>query len=217
MTMAAYLHPETSGPDLGIGNPIHLGHGGHMDIRPALEADIPGVLALQEANLFENLTDEQKAAGFVTTRYTVEQVQALIDENGLFVAHDGGAVVGYAVAASWQFLSQWPIFPHMIARLIGRDLFGTAISEANTFQYGPVCVDATRRGTDLFPRLFENMRQNLSLRYPVGLTFINRVNGRSFRAHTAKLGLEVVDEFSFSGRDYFSLGFPTSKSVLGRD
>lgn len=185
---------------------------GALDIGPALEADIPGVLALQEANLFENLTDEQKVAGFVTTRYTVEQVQALIGGNGLFVARDGGAVVGYAVAASWAFLAQWPIFPHMIARLVGRDLFGTRISEANTFQYGPVCIEASRRGSDLLARLFGDLRQDLSQRYPVGLTFINRVNQRSFRAHTARLGLEVVDEFSFSGRDYFSLGFPTSPS-----
>jgi len=130
------------------------------------------------------------------------------------VVRDAGAVAGYAVAASWRFLSQWPIFPHMIQRLEGKEFHGTTITEAGTFQYGPVCIASDRRGSDLLSRLFEVLRLGVSGRYPVGLTFINRVNQRSYRAHVAKLGLEVVDEFSFSGRDYFSLGFPTSRSVL---
>ncbi len=118
------------------------------------------------------------------------------------------------MAASWDYFSQWPIFPYMISRLSGVNFNNINISDKNTFQYGPICIDSTLRGTDTFPCLFEEMRIKLSSSYPAGITFINKVNERSYKAHISKLGMIVVDEFEFSGREYYGLAFDTAKSVF---
>jgi hypothetical protein len=45
----------------------------------------------------------------------------------------------------------------------------------------------------------------------LGGTFINQINLRSVKAHTEKIDLEIVDEFSFNGNNYFTLAFFTEK------
>ena len=89
------------------------------------------------------------------------------------------------------------------------------ITAANSFQYVPVRVDAAYRGLGVFPRLFETMRLGMCERYPIGVTFINRLNPHSFHAHTKKLGMTVIDEFEFNGRPYYGLAFDMTRSVLG--
>ncbi len=188
-----------------------------MIARPATENDITGIKALQQINLFENLSEKEREKGFVTTPFTTAQLKGLLDEQGLFVAESKGEIKGYTMAAGWDYFSQWPIFPFMISRLSGKVFNGINITEQNSFQYGPVCIDTGLRGTNAFPVLFENMRSAFSLRYPVGITFINQVNERSFKAHTNKLGMALVDEFEFSGRNYYGLAFDTEKSVFQPD
>ena len=102
----------------------------------------------------------------------------------------------------------------MLARLAGSSFADSVISYTNSYQYGPVCIDSELRGTDLFLRLFEEMRVEFSTRYPVGITFINQVNQRSYEAHTRKIGMAVVDTFEFSGRRYYSLAFDSARSVF---
>jgi hypothetical protein len=58
------------------------------------------------------------------------------------------------------------------------------------------------------------MRREFVARYPIGITFINRINERSAAAHMRKLGLSLIDEFEFSGRYYYGLAFDTSASVI---
>lgn len=189
--------------------------------RPATHSDIPGILALQSHNLFSNLSETEQKNGFVTTAFTVAQIEALLADGGVFVTVETSAadqsetVIGYAFAGSWAYFAQWPIFPFMLARLPALDFDGRAITEANSFQYGPVCIDAAYRGLGVFPRLFETMRLGMCERYPIGVTFINRLNPHSYHAHTKKLGMTVIDEFEFNGRLYYGLAFDMARSVLG--
>lgn len=104
----------------------------------------------------------------------------------------------------------------MLARLPTLDLIGrvpfSVINEANSFQ--SVCIDAAYRGQGVFPRLFETMRLGMCARYPIGVTFINRLNPHSYHAHTKKLGMTVIDEFEFNDRPYYGLAFDMARSVL---
>ncbi len=185
-----------------------------MITRLATQADIQGILDLQELNLFEKLSESEREAGFVTTPFTPLQLEELLEKRGLFVGSSEGEILGYTMAAGWDYFSQWAIFPCMIARLSGSVFKDTTLTDLNTFQYGPICIATQLRGTDAFPRLFEEMRLELASRYPVGITFINQVNARSIKAHKRKLGMVVVDEFEFSGRLYYGLAFDMSESVL---
>lgn len=187
-----------------------------MITRRATNNDVEGILELQEKNLFENMSEPEKENGFVTTPFTTALLQELLDCHGLFIAESEGRILGYAMAASWDYFSQWPIFPFMMSRLSGFVFNGTSVSDQNSFQYGPICIDSTLRGTDAFPRLFDEMRRELTKRYPIGITFINKLNNRSYAAHTGKLGMVVIDEFEFSGRQYYGLAFETDLRILPR-
>lgn len=86
--------------------------------RNATTEDIYGILVLQEKYHVSKISTQDKPDGFVTTMITEEQFTRLIeDENGVALALDGDKVIGYALAASWQYWSEWPFFRHMIKDL----------------------------------------------------------------------------------------------------
>lgn len=178
--------------------------------------DINGIIALQKANLYENLSDAERKNGFVTTAFSEAQLTKLISRRGIFIAEENGGIVGYAMAGAWDFWSMWPIFPYMVSRLGSLTFQGGPVAPEKSFQYGPICISSTHRGAGLFPMLFEEMRLELAARYPIGVTFINRINERSIAAHKRKLGLSLIDEFEFSGRNYYALAFDTSVSVINK-
>lgn len=178
--------------------------------------DLSGIIALQRANLYDNLSPDQRKHGFVTTPVSESQLLELMAERGVFVAEEQGTIVGYAMAGSWNFFSKWPIFPFMVSRLGSLSISGKPIPPERSFQYGPVCISSALRGSGLFPVLFEEMRKEFSTRFPAGITFINRVNGRSYNAHTRRLGMTVIDTFEFSGRSYYMLSFDTSRPASER-
>jgi len=185
-----------------------------MIIRAATTNDIPGILRLQEKYLVVNMPPELRADGFVTTRFTTEQVQELITFGGAFIADDNSKIVAYVLCGSWEFYSQWPIFAYMITRFPNLQFRNHKITTENSFQYGPICIDKANRGSDLLYELFEATRIALSKRYVTGVTFINKANKRSYDAHTKKLDLIVIDEFSFNDNEYYGLAFDTAASVL---
>jgi hypothetical protein len=182
-----------------------------MIVRAALESDIDGILHLQAQNLYTNLTEAERSNGFVTTPFTPTQIHVLLDQGGVFVAAEEEAILGYAFSGSWDYFSQWPIFPYMVSRFPQIQFQGVAINAENTFQYGPVCIGSILRGSGILPKLFEMMRLSFSLRYPIGVTFINQRNPRSLAAHTRKLNLEIIDEFEFQGNLFYGLAFSTQR------
>lgn len=186
-----------------------------MEYRNATLNDIPAVSKLQEKYHVSTISEEDKPDGFVTTLFTEEQFKRLIeDENGLAVACDGGKVIGYAMAASWQYWSEWPLFQHMIKDLPNTTYMGQVLSMDNSYQYGPVCVHKDYRGSDVFPNLFEFSRRQMKDRYPILITFINKINPRSYKAH-AKIGLDVIKTFEFNNNQYYELGYDTSVKTKG--
>ncbi len=185
-----------------------------LQTRPASAHDLAGILELQDRNLYAHLDEAQRQQGFVTTAFTEAQLLTLLEQRGIFVALADDQVIGYALAGSWEFFSQWPIFPFMQARLPALQFQAQEITVANSFQYGPVCVDAAFRGKAVFPQLFECMRLSLCQRYPIGVTFINRLNTHSYHAHTKKLGMQVIDTFEFNERPYYGLAFEMQRSVI---
>ena len=186
-----------------------------MDYRMATFEDISEVEKLQEKYHVSTISDEDRPDGFVTTLFTREQFERLIEEEkGLFVASDKGKVIAYAMAASWDYWSTWPLFQYMIGDLSSTSYLGLDLSTENSYQYGPICIDKEYRGTSVLPNLFEFSRRVMNKRYPVLITFINKINIRSLRAHQ-KLGLDVIKEFVFNDNYYYELGYNTSIQTKG--
>lgn len=179
-------------------------------------SDIPKVLALQEKYLYRNLSDLERKQGFVTTPFTVSQIEEIILENGLFIAlNEENEIIAYAFAGSWKYFEQWEIFNFMVSRFPKLTFKGKELTTKNSFQYGPVCIDMKYRGQGVLNVIFEEMRLEFNKTYPISITFINKINVISEVAHTKKLGWEIIDEFEFNNNTYIGLGFDMTQSVLG--
>ncbi len=183
-----------------------------MEYRIAELSDIPGVLRLHNRYQIDAIAEEDKKDGFVTTAFTKAQLTDLIQkEQGLFIGIRDGEIIAYVMAASWQFWSAWPMFAHMITGLPELHYLGQTLSIDNSYQYGPVCIDKSVRGTGVLEAIFDFARAAMAKRYPILGTFVNKNNPRSFYAHTRKLGLEVICEFEFNDNHYYELVYDTSK------
>lgn len=184
-----------------------------MNLSIATLDDIDGVLALHAKYQIDSISPEDKKDGFVTTSFTKAHLTQLIqEEQGLFIAQNEGNVVAYIMCGSWKFCSLWPIFTQMIEDLPNLNYLGQTITTENSYQYGPVCIDKSVRGSGVLEALFEFAREEMHKRYPILVTFINKVNQRSFNAHS-RLGLKVIQEFSFNNNHYYELVYDTSKPL----
>lgn len=184
-----------------------------MQVRLANSLDIDGILKLQELNLYSRMREEERKRGFVTTPFTIDQIEEILSQKGLFVAIDNNKVIAYVFAGSWKYFEQWPIFPFMTLRFPDLSFMGKEITVDNSFQYGPVCIDIDFRGKEVLNLIFEEMRLKLLKQYPISITFINKVNEISLRAHQ-KLGWKIIDEFQFNNNIYQGLAFDMQNSVL---
>ncbi len=179
----------------------------NLELHVAKLNDIQGVLALQELYLVSNLSEEEKKSGFVTTPFTIEQLTYVINNEGLFIAKYDHKIIAYIFAESWQFFSQWPIFEHMISLFPKLSFLDFEITSTSSFQYGPICIDKKYRGKGLINSLFEFMRIHVVKKYPLSLTFINKTNAPSLKAHTEKLKWTIIGDFQFNNNNYFILAY----------
>ena len=176
--------------------------------------DIDGVLDLQKLYLVSNLTEEEKKSGFVTTPFSVEQLTYVINNEGLFIAKDNDKIIAYIFAESWDFFSQYPIFEHMISLFPKLEFLDFEINSTTSFQYGPICIDKKYRGKGLINLLFEFMRIHVVKKYPLSLTFINKTNIPSLKAHTEKLKWAIIADFEFNNNNYYILAYDMNIPTL---
>jgi hypothetical protein len=185
-----------------------------FELRKGRLFDIPAVLELHSKYQIDTIKEEDKKDGFVTTAFTIEELTSLIEkEDGLFLCFKDDVLVAYVMCASWSFWSVWPMFKHMLKDLPSLTYKGVRLNEFNSYQYGPICIDKSQRGSDVLPLLFDFARDDMNSKYPILVTFINKNNPRSFQAHTRKLGLEVINEFEFNNNNYYELVYDTSVKV----
>lgn len=186
----------------------------NLQLEIAKLTDIDGVLALQELYLVSNMSEEEKQSGFVTTPFTIEQLAYVIGIEGLFIAKDNGKTVAYIFAESWNFFSQYPIFEYMISLFPSLSFKNFEITSTSSFQYGPICIDKKYRGKGLIHLLFEFMRIHVMKKYPLSLTFINKTNAPSLKAHIEKLQWTTIADFEFNNNNYFILAYDMNQPVL---
>lgn len=181
-----------------------------MMITQANMDDFEGILSLLRANHISYISETDKPDGFVTTNFTDAQLETLIvNEQGVTIAKENGKVLALAMAASWEFWAEWPLFAYMIEKLPEFMLEGQALTRENSYQYGPICIDKSVRGTGLFERVFYASLAGMRERYPMMATFINRINHRSYAAHTQKVPLMTLGNFQFNQNDYYLMACST--------
>jgi hypothetical protein len=186
----------------------------NIQLKNAEQSEIDAVLELHYKYQIDSIAEDDKSDGFVTTSFTKEQMTELINsENGLFIAKRDGVVVAYVMAASWHFWSRWPMFAFMIKQLPSLEYHGQTLSVDNSYQYGPICIDKSVRGSGVLEAIFEFAKNRMSERFPILVTFVNKTNERSYQAHRRKLGLDVIHDFTFNGNNYYEMACLTKEQI----
>ena len=175
--------------------------------RRLTDDDHAGILALQEANLFDNLSTEARQDGFLSARFTRDQLVQMDRDVGVLVARDVERVVGYVCASGVELNRQFPLLLAMIERYGEMRFQGRTLADQKTFVYGPVCVDRAYRGRGVLRGLFRALLREIPAGFDAGVAFVANANQRSLAAHVAGLGMDDVGEFDFKGQRYRILAF----------
>ena len=181
-----------------------------MQLKIAELSDISEVLNLQYKYQVDSIMEDDKKDGFVTTSFTRQDLANLINnEHGLFIAKKEGIVVAYVMAASWEYWSTWPIFDFMIKNLSNLVYRGHVLTTENSYQYGPICIEKSVRGSGVLESIFNFSKYEMSKKYHILITFVNKTNARSYEAHSRKLSLDVIQEFEFNNNVYYEMACST--------
>lgn len=179
-----------------------------MQFRPLRDDDLPGVLALQEANLHATLTDAERADGFLSARFGPEQFAAMAAQVGVLVAAHGDGIAGYACASEVDYNRRVPLLAAMIDAFPRVHYRASTLDRAACFVYGPVCVERAWRGRGVLRGLVQALRQRTAGRFDCGVAFIAQDNPRSLAAHVHGLGLIQAGGFEHDGRGYHLVVLP---------
>lgn len=186
-----------------------------MEYKLAAKSDIADVLSLHQKYHVQTIAEKEKKDGFVTTQLDEDLLCELIEkENGLFIAVNNKQIIAYAMSASWDYCSKWPMFQYMINKLGEIEFLGQQLTVRNSYQYGPICIEKEFRGTGVFERLFDFTRGEMHKKYPILVTFVNTKNPRSVKAHMDKLKMVNVKEFKYNNNSYIELVYDTSKKLF---
>jgi len=171
------------------------------------DADVAGVLILQERNLFDSLPPSEREGGFLSARFSREQFLQMDRDVGVLVAVADRQVVGYLCASGVEFNRQFPLLATMIESYHAVSFQGRTLIDQQTFVYGPVCVDRDHRGRGVLRGLFRALIREICGRFDTGVAFVAEENARSLTAHVDGLGMHDVGEFEFKGKRYRILAF----------
>ena len=165
------------------------------------------MLPLQEANLIDNLTLEQRRAGYLSARFSEEQFARMNRDAAIAVAEDGGRIVGYACSAEVGYSRQFPILAAMIATFDRVTFLGNVLADTRVAIYGPACVDLAFRGRGVFRELINKLKQHLAGRFEVAVAFVAKANSHSLAAHVDGLGMTIIGDYAFESGRYWIVAF----------
>ncbi len=180
-------------------------------IRLATRSDIPGVMALEERHYVGNLSESERADGFISVRHSAEWFERAIDRDGLHVAVTEDDRIGGFIAVIPPPPTPDPELPAVVramtelARTVA--LNGTPIATRRYALRGPVCIGAELRGRGVYTAFNAVTRAAYRDVYDVGVLFVAADNPRSLNTTTRKLGAQVLADFEADGRKFHFLAF----------
>ena len=159
------------------------------------ETDIQGILALQRANLRQNISAEvQVDQGFVTVEHDPAVLTRMNRAAPSIITKDGNTVVGYCLTMLPEFGTDIPELATLFAAIDTLIYAGRPVREYAYYVMGQVCVADGYRGQQLFDRMYQHHRDTYEDRYRLLITDISGRNTRSLRAHT-RVGFQPLHSF----------------------
>jgi predicted GNAT superfamily acetyltransferase len=178
-----------------------------IEYRRALPPDYPAIVRLNAANFIANLSQDERADGFLSALFTLAQTAAMAEDLGTTVAVVDGVLAGFLCAFRNDFDHGSPVVAKMIESYDRFHFDGKLLSSYNTYAYGPVCIDRAFRRKGLLRGLYEAQKRELAGRFEVGVALIARNNSHSLQAHVAGLGMAEVGDFEVNGNIFATVAF----------
>ncbi|PLR39921.1 GNAT family N-acetyltransferase [Chimaeribacter arupi] len=176
-------------------------------VRRAQAEDYPQILALQHANVRDNLSPAERRQGFIVSALDNAQLTRINQALGVLVAVQDDRVIGFVCLSPTHFTPRPPVVDTLL-QVKNRHYFrNKPMSTQRLFLYGPVCVDHGWRGKGVLKQLYQGVQTFTRDRYDSGIAFIDNSNPHSLAAHVDGLGMTDIAGFTCNNRGYQMVAF----------
>lgn len=158
--------------------------------------DLEEIIALQKANLAQNLTKEEiKSQGFVTVHHSYDQLKRLNDHEKHIIAKDNDTVVGYVLAMTHHSKSDLPILIPLFNAFEIILYKNKKIADYNYIVVGQVCIHKEYRGQGIVDNCYATYKKYYGDKYDFVITEIAAANQRSLNAHK-RIGFTEIHSYT---------------------
>ncbi len=159
--------------------------------------ELEQILTLQQANLFTNVSVEEKEKdGFVTVEHNFAILQLMNKIYPHVIAKDGVNGVGYALWMHPMFADKIDILKPMFAEL------DTGVPKDEKYiAMGQICISKNYRNQGIFRGLYSAMKAHVQTEFQSIITEVDAKNTRSLQAHYA-VGFKELKTYFSDGRDW---------------
>lgn len=177
-------------------------------IRQATLDDVQGIAQLLDRYYIDNLSDLQRARGFISVQFSTAAIQSMVLGSGMIVAStEDNAVIAVSGSAPIPSHGNSAIFKKIDKLIDQISYHSKMLSAYRLCMYGPVCVDEAYAGQGIASRLWHGFEDMVRGHYDLSLVFVSLANTASLKAHREKLGMSQLTEFEVEGRSYALLAF----------
>lgn len=169
--------------------------------------DYRSIIRLQTANYIDNLSEEQRKEGFLSAKFSSEQIAAIAADLGIAIATIGDELAGCLCAFRREFDHDSPVVTKMLESYDRVRFEGKPLSAFDSYIYGPVCIAREYRRRGLLRGLFEFQKKDLAGRFEVGAALVSHNNPHSMAAHIGGLGMTEAGDFEVNGKIFAILAF----------
>jgi hypothetical protein len=179
----------------------------NVEYRRARREEYADIVRLNQMNFRANLTDADRADGFLSAVFSLDQIAATAEDLGIMVARVDGRFAGFLCAFRNESDHRSPVLAAMLAAYDRLWFGGKQLSDYRSYIYGPVCIDRPFRRQGLLRGLHEAQKQELSGMFDIGVGLVARENPRSLEAHVGGLRMTVAGDFDVNGNSYAAIVF----------
>ena len=173
--------------------------------RVSEDSELEEILKLQKRNLPEALTSkEMNSQGFVSLKYTFENLKNLNLEEAAIICKSDSGVVAYILAIGKGSEISMPSLESLKAKLSKSLYKDKPISAYNYVLIGQVCVDKNYRQQGVFKSCYELYKHTFQNKYEFAVTFISDKNHRSLHAHK-KLGFQFINKYKSNDNEVWNI------------
>ncbi len=160
------------------------------------DADVRGILSLQQKNLKKNLSsDEIASQGFVTVEHEYSVLKAMNDAQASVIAKDGEEVVAYCLAMLPEFRNDVKELKVLFDEIDQINYQNKLLKDYKYIVMGQVCVGKGFRSIGLFDKMYQKLKEELADRFELCVTDISMNNPRSLKAH-GRVGFIPIKDFA---------------------